>query len=69
MIYPSIASHIFSAIFMGLSALFALFYFSKLKSLDTYRILILLLLFSIVLGVHGLSHVMLEKEYNYIKLI
>jgi hypothetical protein len=55
-----------SSLVLAASVLFGLFYFSKLKSLDSYRILVLGLLFTIVLTIHGISHVLLEKEYNFI---
>lgn len=51
---------------MFLAFLFIIFNFSKLKSLDPYKVLILILLFAVVVGIHGLSHAMLEKQYNYV---
>ena len=41
-------------------------YASKFKSLDIYNLLVLLLLFAILIGVHGISHALLEKQYNYV---
>jgi 4-hydroxybenzoate polyprenyltransferase len=66
MFYPSILAHMLSSLVMAASVLFGLYYFSKLKSLDSYRILVLGLLFTIVLTIHGISHALLEKEYNFI---
>lgn len=65
MFYPSIIAHVFSGLLLFISIGISLLYFSKLQSLDIYRILILILLLSIALGIHGISHVLLEKEYNY----
>jgi hypothetical protein len=39
--------------------------YSELRKLDPYRTLVLLLLVSIAVGLHGVSHLGLEKEYDY----
>jgi hypothetical protein len=39
--------------------------YSKISNLDPYKKLILTLLFSIGVGVHGLSHLGLEQIYNF----
>ncbi len=65
MIHPSILTHILSGAFM-LIALFCLVKCSsQLRKLDVYQALILSLLFSIAIGVHGISHLGLEKQYGY----
>ena len=66
MIPPSILSHA-----LGGGILFFIFfsiivYFSKLQALDVYRALVLLSLFSIVITLHGISHLGLEREYGYV---
>ena len=61
---PSILSHMLNGLFLLLSFLFVIIYFSKLQGLDAYRMLVLILLFSLVLGVHGISHLGLEREYG-----
>lgn len=63
--YPSIITHTLNGFFLILSFLFVIINFSKLQNLDTYRMLVLILLFSLVLGVHGISHLGLEREYRY----
>ena len=63
--YPSIITHTLNGLFLILSFLFVIIYFSKLQNLDTYRILVLSLLVSLVFGVHGISHLGLEREYGY----
>ena len=63
--YPSIITHTLNGLVLILSFLFLFMYFSKLQSLDAYRMLVLILLFSLVLGVHGISHLGLEREYGY----
>jgi hypothetical protein len=62
---PSFYAHIIN----GLCLLFAsvLLYknYSQIKKIDPYRLIILTLIFSIGIGLHGLSHLFLEKIYNY----
>ena len=65
MIHPSIIVHLFSGAVLVISVIAILFYFSKIQSFDIYRMLVLLLLLSVAIGTHGISHVLLEKEYNY----
>ena len=65
MIHPSVLAHILSGGFM-LVALFCLVNcYSQLRKLDAYRSLVLVLLFSIAIGLHGVSHLGLEKQYGY----
>ena len=62
---PSILAHMLNAFFLLVSLFFVMIYFSKLQGLDAYRILVLILLFSLVVGVHGISHLGLEREYGF----
>lgn len=66
MIPPSILSHIFGGAILLIIFATTIVYYSRLLNLDIYRGLVLLSLFSIVITLHGISHVGLEKEYNYI---
>ena len=63
--FPSIISHILSGILLFVSLLSIVFYFKKFQTFDPYQMLVLLLLFSGALGIHGISHLGLEKAYNY----
>jgi len=63
--YPSIMTHILNGLLLFASVLFAIAYFPKIYALDAYRKLILLLLFTTALGLHGISHLLLEKGYHY----
>ena len=66
MLYPSVFVHFVSGMLAFFSVLYAFLHWSKLGTLDTYRTLILLLFFSTALGIHGISHLQLEKEYHYL---
>ena len=63
--YPSIITHTLNGIFLVISFIYIIVNYSKLQNLDTYRMLVLLLLVSLVFGVHGISHLGLEREYDY----
>ena len=39
--------------------------YREIRNLETYKLLILLGLITIVVGVHGLLHAQLEQQYNY----
>jgi len=66
--YPSIIAHTFSGAFLIFAFIYLIINFTKIQNFDIYRMLIVILLFSIVLGIHGLSHLLLEKEYKYTPL-
>jgi hypothetical protein len=62
---PSIWAHIFNGLLLFISIIIALIYFSKLSKLNPYKKLGLILMFSIAMGIHGLSHLGLEIFYGY----
>ena len=66
---PSFLAHMFSGLLMGIALYIAVTSFGTLRKLDTYRILVLVLLFSIVVGIHGISHLGLRKAYGYNMLL
>jgi hypothetical protein len=62
---PSFFAHLFNGLFLFLGLLFLYKNFPKIKKLDFYKKIILFLLFSIAIGIHGLSHMGLEIFYNF----
>ena len=68
MTYPSLMAHVVSGMLVVFSIIFVVVHWSKLGKLDTYRTLMLLLFFATVVGIHGISHLLLEKEYNYMPI-
>lgn len=62
---PSFYSHIINGLFLLLAFILLYKNYSQIKKLDPYKLIILFLIFSIGIGVHGLSHLGLEKIYNY----
>jgi hypothetical protein len=66
---PSFYAHVLNALFMLAAIVVVALNFSKLRKLDTYGMVKLLLIASIAVGVHGLSHQGLERNYNYNPLV
>ena len=58
-----------SAALMGIALYIAVTSFGSLRRLDAYRMLVLVLLFSIIVGIHGISHLGLRKTYGYNMLL
>ena len=61
---PSLYAHILSGVLLAICVLYLVFNMTKILSRDPYQIGLLLLLLSIALGVHGLSHAKLESTYR-----
>ena len=64
-ISPSFYAHVINAIFILIALLLVINNYSKIKNLELYKLIVLFLLFSISIGIHALSHSLLEKNYNY----
>jgi hypothetical protein len=62
---PSFYAHVINGLLM--LAAFMLLYknYSKISNLEPYKLILLTLILSICVGVHGLSHLGLESIYNY----
>jgi hypothetical protein len=54
-----------NGILLGIAILFVIMNFTKIKKLEVNKKIELILFFSLVIGVHGLSHLGLEYVYNY----
>jgi len=62
---PSILSHILSGVFLFAGMIVLVMHYSRISSVSPYRILLMLLVISVAIGVHGISHLGLEKVYGY----
>jgi len=62
---PSLYAHILNAFVMIFAIGILYVHFALFKKMDPYRLIILALLFSIVFGIHGISHLGLEKVYKF----
>lgn len=65
MFSPSIYAHTIGGGVLVAAIVYLGLYMSKVVSRDPYQILVLMLLFSIAIGIHGISHAGLEYVYNY----
>jgi len=63
---PSIITHVVSSAFILFAVLVTVVSYDKILKLDIWSIIILLLLYALVIGVHAISHLGLEKEYKYL---
>jgi hypothetical protein len=66
---PSFYAHIINGILLLVAFIILLQNYNSFKNMDKYRLIIIILLFSIAAGVHGLSHLGMEKIYGYNPLI
>jgi hypothetical protein len=62
---PSFYSHIFNGILLFIVIILLYKNYSKIIELGPYNLISLMLLLSIGVGIHSLTHLGLEKEYNY----
>jgi hypothetical protein len=62
---PSLYAHIINGILLLVAFILLLKNYNSIKNIDKYKLIVLVLLFSIAAGVHGLSHLGLEKNYGY----
>jgi hypothetical protein len=59
---PSVYAHILNGLLLFAGVVYVLL---KVRARDPYQILVLILLFSMAAGIHGLSHMGLEYIYGY----
>ena len=59
-------AHMMNGLFLLIALVFVIYSYTKLRTLDSYHVLVLILLASVAVGVHGLSHAALERQYRYV---
>ena len=64
-LHPSFYAHIINGLLLFFIIILLYINFSKIIKLDLYKQINLLLLLSLTIGIHGLSHLGLEKGYDY----
>lgn len=65
LVNPSIYAHFLHSFLLVVAVLLVLLNFSKVVHLEPFKIIVLLLFFSLVIGIHGISHLGLEALYGY----
>jgi len=63
--HPSIIAHTLNGGLFLVAVVLSLVYYKTLVNLDSYRFILLILAFGIIVGIHGLSHLGLEYVYGY----
>lgn len=58
-------AHIMNGLLVFAAAVVAYINFSVLRRLDPYKLVMIFLVFSIAIGIHGLSHMGLEAVYGF----
>ena len=62
---PSIYAHIINGLLIIVALIMLYTSYPKIINLEPYKRIILVLLFSISIGLHSISHLGLEKVYEY----
>jgi hypothetical protein len=62
---PSFYAHVLSGSVLFIALFFVFMHSNQLMKLQPHVKLVILLLFSIGAGVHGISHMALEQYYDY----
>jgi len=63
--YPSFYAHVLNGILLFIAIVLLYSNYSKITHLEPYKLISITLLLSLTVGIHGLSHLGLEKEYGY----
>lgn len=62
---PAIYAHILNGTLVFTALIFVFWNIAKLQNIDIYKKIVLMLLISISIGIHGLSHFGLNRMYKY----
>lgn len=64
-IVPSFYAHVINGILMLIAIILLYRNYYVVKRLEPYKQILLVLLFSMAIGIHGLTHLGLETVYGY----
>ena len=62
---PSFYAHILNGILLLFAFIILYKNYSKIRNIEPYKLIILILIFSLSIGIHGLSHSGMEQKYNF----
>lgn len=62
---PSFYAHIINGILLLVAFVMLYKNYSKIRGMEPYNLILMILAFSLATGVHGLSHMGLENIYHY----
>lgn len=63
--HPSFYAHVMNGLLILLACVMLFISRNEIKSFGVHNIIIILLLFSATVGIHGLSHATLEKDHDF----
>lgn len=66
---PSFYAHALNGLFILFAVILAIVHFKELKRLQSYYMIKLFIFFSLAFGVHSLTHLGMEKGYDFNPLI
>ncbi len=62
---PSIIGHVINGFLILILLITIILNYTKIIKFDLYQIIIILSLFTLIIGIHSLSHLGLEVVYNF----
>ena len=62
---PSFYAHAINGLTILIVIILIFTNFNRLKKMDIYNIITLVISFGVLIGIHGLLHLGLETQYNY----
>ncbi len=62
---PSIIGHVINGFLILILLIIIILNYTKIIKFDLYQIIIILSLFTLIIGIHSLSHLGLEVVYNF----
>jgi len=68
LVIPSFYAHILNGTLTLIAVILVLANLNAIKNMKTFNMLIVVLLLAIAIGIHGLSHQGLERNYNFFPL-
>ena len=62
---PSFYAHILNGILLLFAFVILYKNYSKIRNTEPYKLIILILIFSLSIGIHGISHLGMEQKYDF----
>jgi len=68
LLIPSFYAHVLNGTLTAFAVILVLANLNVIKNMKAFNMLIIVLLLAIAIGIHGLSHQGLERNYNFFPL-
>jgi len=63
--HPSFYAHVLSGFLLFIAVILVIYNYKSVMEINPVHLIMLILLFSTVVGIHGISHLGLEKNYGF----